>query len=104
MSLSVKIIDNDNGRVLIDEPESVAVAGVVAVRGDEHVPQKVHGTRVGNFSYFRCDPVTIYHCLEGLQRTIITIQQRNPNIEKMGELLDLFSKMEKIGETENDGN
>lgn len=103
MSLSVKIIDNDTGEVLVDTPNSVGLMGVVASNGEQHIAGKTEHIGVKSYAYVRCNRVAIYYMLEGLQKILIDTQRKYPNIERTGELLKLLSdtgsiidKMERI--------
>lgn len=92
MSLSVKIIDNATGEVLVDEPECAAVAGAVAKFGEYNVFGKTHDTRVTSFSYIRGNTETIYHLLTALQKTMVAIQTRHPRAEKIGQMIEALRK------------
>lgn len=78
MSLSVKIIDNDTGRVLVDAPDSIGVMGVVATHGDQYVEGKTEHIWINSFGYVRCNSVAIYQMLTGLQKVMIDTQRRYP--------------------------
>lgn len=112
MSLSVKIIDNDTGEVLVDEPESIGVMGVVTTHGEQYVEGKTEHLGIKSFGYVRCNRVAIYHMLTGLQKVIVDTQTKYPGIEKIGERLklmgeidDFIERMKSImGNNDDDGN
>ena len=93
MSLSVKIVDNKNGEVLVDRKDVVCVIGAF---GDSE--------KTGVYDFTRCTGVdlakTVVHLKDHLEKTL----DENPALKQCVELLSLMRQLkEKLDDFTSEG-
>lgn len=84
MSYKITIIDNDDGKVLVDESEAIAIIG--ACSNNEETAQ------VG---FAKCNAIILAQALDAAHEAIEKIESKSPHLtilRKMKEMLDTIKK------------
>ena len=86
MSFSIKIVDNDTGKVLCDDKQAKCVLGAIGV-GD--------GTR--RIQFVKCNTLALYHAVENVQQLLADIEGEYPELVLLAQLKQAMEKR-KSGE------
>lgn len=86
MSFSVKIIDNKNGEVLVDEMDVRVILGSITTRGCVQ----------GLGAMAECSPMVLYHAVGAAQKVLASITEDHPELSSIGKLLDLAKDLSDV--------
>lgn len=81
MSFKIVITDNDNGNVLVNEENAVAILG--SFTNKENTAQ---------MGFCKCSSVKLACAVQGANEVIQMIKNENPEIELIAKLGELFKK------------
>lgn len=84
MSYSIKIIDNDNGNVLVDESESVAIVGSVTNKSGAY-----------SIAYTACNPLEMITTLAAAEDAIKKTRADSPMLKLLESYLANLTDTDK---------
>ena len=91
MSYKITIIDNDNGNVILDESEAVAIIGAVSNEED-----------TAEIGFTDCNGVILAQALDAADGVISTIEERSPQIAILRALRAIKRNMCDISDKKGD--
>ena len=94
MSMAVRIIDTETGEVLLDVSDATCAMGVIVRNGEEHIPGEREHMVTKQFSYVRCNMVSLYRAITGLRGVIVATQTKFPKVNNVGEILNLLKGLD----------
>lgn len=85
MSFSIKVIDNENGKVIVDEKDAVAIIGVVATEKG-----------CSQIAAVRCNSLVFSQAIDRCRKTLEMLENDNPEVKKKADLLRLIRELEGL--------
>ena len=88
MSLTVKIVNNEAGKVIVDRNDCMAIVGGLGF--EDHA----RGLGVGS----GCSPIVLYGTVEAAQATLAKTVKDHPEIDLLTRLFSCAEDMSKVGD------
>ena len=88
MSLTVKIVDNETGRVVLNENNADVLMGVVGRGGDIH-----------SITHIKCKGIELAHAAMFLQKILEGMCTKHPEINPIIRMLSYFDELEGLTDT-----
>lgn len=86
MGFRVTIVDSDSGKIVHEFDNARSIIGAI---GDD---KGVHA-----LTCLKCNPITLYSTISGVQEMLIKLNQDHPELEMIAQLKNLADKIDKSG-------